>query len=404
MEANIKVGQAVQVRINDLTPYPQNPRRGDIQAIAESLSYHGQFKPIVVNKKNNTILAGNHTYKAAKRLGWKHISVVYVDVEPIEARRIMLADNRINDLASYNEGLLETVLKTFDDLNGTGFTDGDIKALEKIINDGENPKSDKEPSEKLQDDPEVKISAWHFTINPSSYSAWKDQLSHEAEQSKPKAIGIIRERLGIPKPQIIKREQPTNPSTDNNFVQCETVQITNLIPYPANPREGDIGAIIESLEANGQYRPIVANKRTGHILTGNHTYQAAKALGWFEIAVSWVDVDEDQELKIVLVDNRTSDLATYDTVELKTHLVNSAGQFKGTGFQPEDVSEILSGGQSKPGNQPIGRTSCKVGEYKFRASTDELNQWANKIEKWQDVAQLLIMSVESCDEYQQGYN
>jgi len=404
MEANIKVGQAVQVRINDLTPYPQNPRRGDIQAIAESLSYHGQFKPIVVNKTNNVILAGNHTYKAAKRLGWKHISVVYVDVEPIEARRIMLADNRINDLASYNEGLLESVLKTFDDLNGTGFTEGDIEALEKIINDGENPKPDKEPSDKLQDDPEIKISAWHFTINPVAYSAWKDQLSHEAEQSKPKAIGIIRERLGIPKPQIVKREQPSNPSTENNFVQCETVQITNLIPYPANPREGDVGAIIESLEANGQYRPIVANKRTGHILTGNHTYLAAKALGWFEIAVSWVDVDEDQELKIVLIDNRTSDLATYDTVELKTHLVNSAGQFKGTGFQAEDVSEILSGGQSKPGNQPIGRTSCKVGEYKFRASTDELNQWANKISRWQDIAELLIMPVESCDEYQQVYN
>jgi len=404
LEAKIKVGGAVLVRINDLTPYPQNPRRGDIQAIAESLSYHGQFKPIVVNKKNNTILAGNHTFKAAKRLGWKTISAVYVDVDPIEARRIMLADNRINDLASYNEGLLETVLKTFDDLNGTGFTDGDIKALEKIINDGENPKSDKEPTDKLQDDPEIKISAWHFTINPVAYSAWKDQLSHEAEQSKPKAINIIRQRLGLPKPQIVKREQPTNPATENNFVQCETVQITNLTPYPVNPREGDVGAIIESLEANGQYRPIVANKRTGHILTGNHTYLAAKALGWFEIAVSWVDVDEDQELKIVLIDNRTSDLATYDTNELKTHLVNSAGQFKGTGFQSEDVSEILSGGQSKPGNQPIGRTTCKVGEYKFRASTDELNQWANKIQNWQNVAELLIMPIESCDEYQQGYN
>ena len=404
MEANIKVGQAVQVRINDLTPYPQNPRRGDIQAIAESLSYHGQFKPIVVNKKNNMILAGNHTFKAAKRLGWKQISVVYVDVEPIEARRIMLADNRINDLASYNEGLLETVLKTFDDLNGTGFTDGDIEALEKIINDGENPKSDKEPNENLQEDPEIKISAWRFTINPIAYSAWKDQLSHEAEQSKPKATVIIRERLGIPKPQIVKREQPTNPSTDNNFVQCETVQIANLTLYPANPREGDIGAIIESLEANGQYRPIVANKRTGHILTGNHTFQAAKALGWFEIAVSWVDVDEDQELKIVLIDNRTSDLATYDTNELKSHLISSAGHFKGTGFQSEGVSDILSGGQTKPGNQPIGRTTCKVGEYKFRASADELNKWANKIQTWQDVAQLLIMPIESCDEYQQGYN
>jgi ParB-like chromosome segregation protein Spo0J len=404
MEANIKVGQAVQVRLNDLTPYPQNPRRGDIQAIAESLSFHGQFKPIVVNKKNNVILAGNHTFKAAKKLGWKQISAVYVDVDPVEARRIMLADNRINDLASYNEGLLETILKTFDDLNGTGFNEGDIKALERIINDGEEPKSDKQASDKLQDDPEVKISAWHFTITPIAYSAWKDHLANEAEQSKPKAINLIRQRLGIPKPQIVKKENPSNPSTPDNFVKCETVQISNLKPYPVNPREGDIGAIIESLQTNGQYRPIVANKRTGHILTGNHTFEGAKALGWFEIAVSWVDVDEDQELKIVLVDNRTSDLATYDTNELKNHLINSAGQFKGTGFQPEDASEILSGGQSKPGNQPIGRTTCKVGEYKFRASTEELNNWANKIENWQNVAELLIMPLEACNEYQQGYN
>ena len=106
----------------------------------------------------------------------------------------------------------------------------------------------------------------------------------------------------------------------------------------------------------------------------------------------------------MLVDNRTSDLATYDTNELKNHLINSAGQFKGTGFQPEDASEILSGGQSKPGNQPIGRTTCKVGEYKFRASTEELNNWANKIENWQNVAELLIMPLEACNEYQQGYN
>ena len=205
MEANIKVGQAVQVRINDLTPYPQNPRRGDIQAIAESLSYHGQFKPIVVNK-NNVILAGNHTFKAAKKLGWKQISVVYVDVDPVQARKIMLADNRINDLASYNEGLLETILKTFDDLNGTGFTDGDIKALEKIINDGEEPKSDKQASDKLEEDPEVKISAWRFTITPIAYSAWKDHLSNEDEQSKPKAINLIRERLGIPKPKVVRKK------------------------------------------------------------------------------------------------------------------------------------------------------------------------------------------------------
>jgi site-specific DNA-methyltransferase (adenine-specific) len=196
MEANIKVGDAVKVRLSELVPYPQNPRRGDIQAIAESLAYHGQFKPIVVNKKNNQILAGNHTYKAAKKLGWKTVSVVYVDVENDEARKIMLTDNRLNDLASYNEPMLATVLESFKgDLEGTGFTEADIESLNRQIAKGDeifDASTDK--PETLQDDPQIKIGAWQFTINPIAYSAWKEQLLEEAEKSKPKAIAIIRER------------------------------------------------------------------------------------------------------------------------------------------------------------------------------------------------------------------
>lgn len=403
MEAKIKVGQSVQVRINDLVPYPQNPRRGDIKAIAESLAYHGQFKPIVVNKPNNQILAGNHTYKAAKRLGWKTISVVYVDVDVEEARRIMLADNRLNDLAHYNEPMLATILETFkDNFEGTGFNEGDLKALEKIIDkDAEPLDAGDKPVDSLKDDPEIKISAWRFTINRTEYSSWKEQLEWEAENSKPKAIKILRARLGLPEPKPIKQEPPTNPATENNAPQCETVQIENIKPYPANPREGDIGAIVDSLEAHGQYRPIVANKQTGHILAGNHTYQAAKQLGWFEIAVTWVDVDPDQELKIVLVDNRTSDLATYDDQELKNHLIYVTGK-KGTGFSSEDISEIMSGGSSKPSNQAIGKTGVRIGDFRFKQSSEELNQWANKINTWEDVAELLKMPIEACEIYPTG--
>jgi hypothetical protein len=145
----------------------------------------------------------------------------------------------------------------------------------------------------------------------------------------------------------------------------------------------------------------VANRATGHILAGNHTYQAAKALGWFEIAVTWVDVDEDQELKIVLIDNRTSDLASYDQSELKSHLLY-VGNSKGTGFSSEDINEILSGGASKPSNQAIGRTTIQVAEFKIKASSDELNKWANKINTWHDVAEMLFMPIEACQEYSTG--
>jgi hypothetical protein len=53
--------------------------------------------------------------------------------------------------------------------------------------------------------------------------------------------------------------------------------------FTINVRQGDIGAISESLKAHGQYRPIVVDKRTNRILAGNHTWKAAKSLGWTQI-------------------------------------------------------------------------------------------------------------------------
>lgn len=119
--------------------------------------------------------------------------------------------------------------------------------------------------------------------------------------------------------------------------------IANLTPHPRNVRQGDVGAIVTSLEAHGQYRPIVVQKETGHILAGNHTYQAAKALGWDKIAVTYVDCDNDQALRILLADNRANDLASYDDnalAELLTELAEGAG-LEGTLFEPEDLQTLL---------------------------------------------------------------
>lgn len=53
--------------------------------------------------------------------------------------------------------------------------------------------------------------------------------------------------------------------------------IEELILLPGNPRQGDIGAISESLARFGQLKPVVVDDQ-GVILAGNHTYLAAKAL------------------------------------------------------------------------------------------------------------------------------
>lgn len=119
------------------------------------------------------------------------------------------------------------------------------------------------------------------------------------------------------------------------------VPVGEVRPTPGNPRRGDVEAIAESLDRNGQYRPIVVNSRTQKILAGNHTYAAARHLGWERIAVTFVDVDEDQAARIILADNRTADLGGYDDTALAAILATLDGDLEGTGYEPEDVKDVL---------------------------------------------------------------
>src|SRR4051794_2884958 len=118
------------VPISDLRPYPGNPRRGDVEAIRASLERHGQFRSLVVNRRTNEVLAGNHILAAAQGLGWPELAVSYVDVDADQARRIVLADNRTSDLAGYDEGALAELLQELPDLDGTGY---DSAALGELL-------------------------------------------------------------------------------------------------------------------------------------------------------------------------------------------------------------------------------------------------------------------------------
>jgi ParB-like chromosome segregation protein Spo0J len=119
------------------------------------------------------------------------------------------------------------------------------------------------------------------------------------------------------------------------------VPIESLRVYPRNPRRGSTQTIRDSLIEHGQYRPIVVNARTQEILAGNHTYQAAVELGWDEIAVTYVDVDDEQAAQIVLIDNRSNDLAEYDAADL-AELLSSLPSLTGTGYTQPDFESLLA--------------------------------------------------------------
>ncbi|MGH2973611.1 MAG: DNA modification methylase [Solirubrobacterales bacterium] len=120
------------VPVSDLKPYPGNPRRGDVAAIKDSLEQYGQYRPIVVRRATNEVLAGNHTLRGAQDLAWDEIAVTYVDCDAEQAKRIVLADNRTNDLAGYDDQALADLLTELPDLAGTGY---DQAALDALLDD-----------------------------------------------------------------------------------------------------------------------------------------------------------------------------------------------------------------------------------------------------------------------------
>ena len=148
-----------RVNVDVLQTFENNPREGDVAAIAESLELRGQYRPLVVNRGTFTgrdmeVLAGNHTLLAARSLGWDSVDVGVIDVDEQTATQIVLADNRLADLGGYDDKSLAELLESLDDLAGTGYT---IEDLDELVASVHVPEEYTDPDDApdLPDDDEV---------------------------------------------------------------------------------------------------------------------------------------------------------------------------------------------------------------------------------------------------------
>lgn len=120
------------VPIRDLTRFPGNARRGDVEAIRASIRRHGQYRALVVRDTGDqfVILAGNHTRDAIAAEGHETARCEILRCTDDEARRINLADNRLAEMGSYDDDELVELLSYLDgDYDGTGWTQEDVDGL-----------------------------------------------------------------------------------------------------------------------------------------------------------------------------------------------------------------------------------------------------------------------------------
>lgn len=119
--------------------------------------------------------------------------------------------------------------------------------------------------------------------------------------------------------------------------------LTDAVRHPDNYRRGDVALIAESLDAHGQYAPIVVQKSTGHIVKGNHTADAARQLEWDTIGAVVLDIDDDQAKRILVMDNRATDAATNDNEMLLAVLQSIEDDLTGSGYDDVSLAMLLDG-------------------------------------------------------------
>ena len=121
----------------------------------------------------------------------------------------------------------------------------------------------------------------------------------------------------------------------------ETVSIDSLSADPANARkhgERNLDAIAASLRRFGQQKPIVVDSH-GVVRAGNGQLAAAKLLGWTEIRVVRSELPPTELTAFAIADNRTGELAEWDT-EVLAGLLSDA-ELGDVGFTDEEMEKFV---------------------------------------------------------------
>ena len=124
----------IEMKLNDLHPYENNPRLNDdaVEAVANSIEQFGFKVPIIIDK-NNVIVTGHTRYKAAKQLGLEKVPCIKADdLTDQQIKAFRLADNKVSEIATWDMEKLNLELEEIEDIDMSDF------GFDDIFNEDEN--------------------------------------------------------------------------------------------------------------------------------------------------------------------------------------------------------------------------------------------------------------------------
>jgi ParB-like chromosome segregation protein Spo0J len=129
----------VDVPIDDLRPDPANPRRighAELEALTRSIREFGLVQRVLVRSEDRTVIGGHQHLVAARRLGYKTVPVILLDISLEQARLLNLGLNKIS--GEWDQELLSRLLADLKpiealDLSLSGFSEDELVKLLKSL-------------------------------------------------------------------------------------------------------------------------------------------------------------------------------------------------------------------------------------------------------------------------------
>jgi len=130
---------AEYVSVDSLTPWDRNPRNNDsaVAEVAASIKRFGFASPIVARREDGMVIAGHTRLKAARSLGMDIVPVRYLDIDPTEAQLLAIADNKVGEIATWDDAALADILRDLDVGEATEGLGFDAQELDLLINGAE---------------------------------------------------------------------------------------------------------------------------------------------------------------------------------------------------------------------------------------------------------------------------
>ncbi len=171
------------------------------------------------------------------------------------------------------------------------------------------------------------------------------------------------------------------------------IKVEDLIAHPKNPNihpQNQIKLLAQNIRYHGWRHPIVISKLSGFIVAGHGRLEAAKELGASIVPVEYQDfATEDNELAVLVGDNRLAELSTLDLNGLQDIIDG----FKETnfdailaGFEPADLDSLL--GEKKQNFEEETEkeleqsdVTIQVANYRFRLSQEDFGIWIDKLKQ-----------------------